>query len=238
MTALRILHVDDEPDIREVVEISLGFDPALETRSCGSGHEALAAALDWQPDIILLDVMMPVMDGPTTLLRMRDNAQLAAIPVVFMTARAQTHELDRFRSLGAVGVIPKPFDPMTLAASVRSYVQPVDDPLDKLRSAFLQRAQKDAASLVTLKSALKDGIGVPATLAGIRSIAHGLAGAGGIFGLSVISDAAAALEEAIVVELDGSGSVEGTASALDGLLASIDANRTFSKEARYHLLDA
>ena len=103
MTALRILHVDDEPDIREVVEISLGLDPDFETRSCGSGQEALAVAVDWPPDIILLDVMMPVMDGPATLARLRDNAQTASIPVVFMTARAQTRELDRFRSLGAAG---------------------------------------------------------------------------------------------------------------------------------------
>jgi CheY-like chemotaxis protein len=67
--------------------------------------------------------MMPVMDGPATLARLGDNARTAAIPVVFMTARAQTREIDLFRSLGAVGVIPKPFDPMTLAASVRAYMR-------------------------------------------------------------------------------------------------------------------
>jgi CheY-like chemotaxis protein len=238
MTALRILHVDDEADIREVVEISLGFDPTLVTRSCGSGLEALAVALDWQPDIILLDVMMPVMDGPATLLRLRENERMASIPVVFMTARAQTHELDRFRSLGAVGVIPKPFDPMTLAASVRSYAPPADDPLDKLRNVFLQRVQKDAAALVMLQSDLKNGIDGRATLARIQSLAHGLAGAGGIFGFSEVGDAAAALEEAVIVELDGSESAERTASALDRLLARIEANCNLRNEARYHLLDA
>ena len=103
--------------------MSLGLDPDFVTRSCGSGHEALAIAADWPPDIILLDVMMPVMDGPATLAQLRRNPQTAEIPVVFMTARAQTRELDLFRSLGAVGVIPKPFDPMTLAASVRSYAR-------------------------------------------------------------------------------------------------------------------
>ena len=126
MTALRVLHVDDEPDIREVVEISLSLDPDLVTQSCDSGQEALTIAADWSPDLILLDVMMPVMDGPATLARLRDNAQTTGIPVVFMTARAQTRELDHFRSLGAVGVIPKPFDPMTLAASVRSYMRPAN----------------------------------------------------------------------------------------------------------------
>src|ERR1700710_2245642 len=76
------------------------------------------------PDIILLDVMMPVMDGAATLARLRANPVTAGIPVVFMTARAQSRELDLFRSLGAVGVIPKPFNPMTLAASVRAYIVP------------------------------------------------------------------------------------------------------------------
>jgi CheY-like chemotaxis protein len=126
MTALRVLHVDDEPDIREVVEISLGLDPDFVTRSCGSGQEALTVVVDWPPDIILLDVMMPTMDGPATLARLRDNPGTASIPVVFMTARAQSREIDFFRSLGAAGVIPKPFDPMTLAASVRSHALSVN----------------------------------------------------------------------------------------------------------------
>ena len=104
------------------MEISLGLDPDLEIRSCGSGHEALAVAEDWLPDLVLLDVMMPEMDGPTTLGHLRENARTAKVPVVFMTARAQAYELDTFRSLGAAGVIPKPFDPMTLAGSVRAYV--------------------------------------------------------------------------------------------------------------------
>jgi CheY-like chemotaxis protein len=126
MTALRILHVDDEPDIREVVEISLSLDPDFVTQSCNSGQEALAIAADWSPDLILLDVMMPVMDGPATLAQLRDNTRTAAIPVIFMTARAQTCEIELFRSLGAVGVIRKPFDPMTLAASVRTYMRQAD----------------------------------------------------------------------------------------------------------------
>ena len=89
MTALRVLHVDDEPDIREVVEFSLGLDPDLVTRSCASGEEALAAAAAWSPDVVLLDMMMPVMDGPATLAALRKNPCTATIPVVFMTARAQ-----------------------------------------------------------------------------------------------------------------------------------------------------
>src|ERR1700753_1330712 len=138
MTNIRLLHVEDEPDIRAVVELSLALDPTFELRSCESGAEALTVAAEWRPDIILLDVMMPIMDGPATLQRLRADPSTSAIPVVFMTARAQARETDRFRSLGAVGIIPKPFDPMTLAATVRSYTQAAGrDPLDDLRPTFL-----------------------------------------------------------------------------------------------------
>jgi two-component system OmpR family response regulator len=223
MTAIRVLHVDDEPDIREVVELSLRLDPVFATRSCCSGEDALAVAADWQPDIILLDiilldVMMPVMDGPATLIKLRESARTASIPVIFMTARAQAREVDRFRTLGAVGVIPKPFDSMTLAASVRSYVQPAHDPIDDLRAGFLLRVKKDAAALSQDRLLLKDGNRLPGTLDRIKRIAHGLSGAGGIYGFAEISDAAAALEDASIAELADSASGDETDLALDGLL--------------------
>ena len=75
MNTLRILHVDDEPDIREVVEASLMLDPDFFVRSCGSGEEAVAMAPHWRPDLILCDVMMPVMDGPATLARLRESPE-------------------------------------------------------------------------------------------------------------------------------------------------------------------
>src|SRR5580700_10529869 len=105
MTRLRILLVDDEPDIRDVVELSLALDPIFCVRSCDSGVNALAMASDWLPDMILCDVMMPDMDGPATLARLRECPQTAATPVVFMTARAQTREIKHFESLGVTGVI-------------------------------------------------------------------------------------------------------------------------------------
>jgi len=121
MSSLRVLHIDDQPDIRAVVAMSLGLDSEFEVRSCASGKDGLAAAAECQPDIILLDVMMPVMDGPETLRHLRENPKTVDIPVVFVTASAQTRELEHFKSLGAADVIAKPFDPMTLAASVRSH---------------------------------------------------------------------------------------------------------------------
>jgi CheY-like chemotaxis protein len=122
MNAIRILHVDDEPDIREVVDLSLELNPDFEVRACASGPEAIIAAAEWSPRLILLDVMMPGMDGPATLEQLRKNPQTSAIPVLFMTARAQTREVQHFMALGAQGVISKPFDPMTLAFQVQNYL--------------------------------------------------------------------------------------------------------------------
>jgi CheY-like chemotaxis protein len=119
---LKVLYVDDDPDIREIAIMSLGLDPDMDVRGEGSGAEALLAARSWQPNAILLDVMMPSMDGPTTLRHLRECAETAAIPVIFITARAQTREVDEYLAMGALAVIVKPFDPMTLAKSVRSQV--------------------------------------------------------------------------------------------------------------------
>jgi CheY-like chemotaxis protein len=123
MSATRILHVDDEPDIREIVDMSLGLNPEFEVHACASGMEAIAAAAEWSPSLILLDVMMPGMDGPATLTQLRENPATSTIPVLFMTARAQTREVEHFIALGAQGVISKPFDPMTLASQVQSHLQ-------------------------------------------------------------------------------------------------------------------
>ena len=123
MSAIRILHVDDEPDIREIVDLSLGLNPDFQVRSCASGDEALTAAVEWSPSLILLDVMMPRMDGPTTLSHLRKNPRTSGVPVLFMTARAQPREVEQFIALGAQGVISKPFDPMTLAFTVRNHLE-------------------------------------------------------------------------------------------------------------------
>lgn len=122
---LKVLHVDDEPDIREVAAMSLGIDPDLELRSVASGAEALSVLADWRPDVILLDVMMPELDGPGTLERLRRIPGHETTPVIFMTARAQASEQSRFLSLGAVAVIVKPFDPMSLGRQVRDHLASV-----------------------------------------------------------------------------------------------------------------
>jgi two-component system OmpR family response regulator len=123
MSTLQVLYVDDEPDIREVAQLSLQLDPLIDCRAVDSGAKALELLREgtWVPDLVLLDVMMPLMDGPTTLGNLRALSASATTPVVFMTARAQGFERDRFLQLGAVGVIAKPFDPMTLAKQIRAF---------------------------------------------------------------------------------------------------------------------
>jgi two-component system OmpR family response regulator len=113
-----ILYVDDEPDVREVVELSLGLAPQLQVHTCDSGHSALQKLPQLRPDLLLLDVMMPGLDGPATFKQMQTEPQLSSIPVIFLTAKAMPQEMERFRQLGAIGVISKPFDPMQLAEQV------------------------------------------------------------------------------------------------------------------------
>lgn len=122
MSQIRILHVDDEPDIHEIVDASLSLNPDFQVRACASGVDALATAAVWSPELILLDVMMPKMDGPTTLAELRKDPRTSEIPVLFMTARAQKREIEQFIAMGAQGVISKPFDPMTLAHEVGSHL--------------------------------------------------------------------------------------------------------------------
>jgi CheY-like chemotaxis protein len=212
---LRILHVDDEPDIREVVGLSLGLDPAFSVRSCASGADALATAAEWSPDMIICDVMMPVMDGPATLARLRRCPQTVDTPVVFMTARALTRELEHYMSLGAVGVIVKPFDPMTMADSVRGHLRSAG--LARLRSRFTARLHADAATLAECRASLREEAGAAKALEQITALAHALVGCGGVFGFREVSSAASALETAAADRLAGVGSLEGVENALEAL---------------------
>lgn len=119
---LKVLYVEDEPDIRAVAEFALE-DEGFELTSCASGQEALAKAGAGTWDLLLLDVMMPGMDGPTTLHRLRELPGLDQTPVLFMTAKVQAAELDIYFALGAIGVISKPFDALTLGDQIRGFLE-------------------------------------------------------------------------------------------------------------------
>lgn len=120
MSALNsILYVEDDGDIQTVAQIALEIVGGFQLRTCSSGKEALREAATFVPDLLLLDVMMPEMDGPTTLEGLRKCANTSNTPVIFMTAKVQATEVAYYKSLGALGVIAKPFDPMSLATQVR-----------------------------------------------------------------------------------------------------------------------
>lgn len=117
---MKILIIDDEEDIRSIASMSLGILGGIEVVEAEGGEEGIAKAASEQPDAILLDMMMPGLDGPSTLAKLRENAATKAIPVIFLTARAMTSEMERLKQLGATGVLTKPFDPTTLSNQVRN----------------------------------------------------------------------------------------------------------------------
>lgn len=123
-----VLLVDDDADIRTIAELSLARVGGLETRLAGSGHEGVALASTEQPDVILLDMMMPDLDGLATLELLRADPATSSIPVIFMTAKVQQRDIGDYRDAGAVGVIAKPFDPLALADEVRAIVASLDPP--------------------------------------------------------------------------------------------------------------
>lgn len=111
----RILIIDDEDDIREVAALSLESVAGWDVSTARSGAEGIEKAKSQQPDAILMDVMMPAMDGPTTFREMQKLSEIAAIPVVLLTAKVQGVDQRRFAGLGVAGVLFKPFDPLTLS---------------------------------------------------------------------------------------------------------------------------
>lgn len=118
---LAVFYVDDDDDIRHIVTLALSLDPSVELRAFASGEEALSAAGhgDWRPDIVMLDVMMPGMNGPALMKSLQDLPHFAAAPFVFLTARARLADIEDYKAAGAADVILKPFDPINLAQRLR-----------------------------------------------------------------------------------------------------------------------
>lgn len=119
---LRVLYVDDDRDIRHIVKLSLALDPGIELRLCADAAQALAEAAtdDWRPHVVMLDVMMPKMDGPALMIALRAHTGFETTPFIFVTARAREADVQGYHAAGAAGVILKPFNPLTLAANLRA----------------------------------------------------------------------------------------------------------------------
>ena len=120
---MKVLIIDDDADIRSIARLSLSRLGGMEVVEAASGAEGVRKAQNEQPDVILLDMMMPVMDGSATLAALRSQPATAATPVIFLTAKAMRVEVERLRALGAAGVLIKPFDPRTLPGDVRALVE-------------------------------------------------------------------------------------------------------------------
>jgi two-component system, OmpR family, response regulator len=116
----KVIVVEDNRDIRTIVKAALEMVGGLEVLACESGAEALGAIGEFGPQLMLLDVMMPDLDGPSLLGRLRERPDTAVLPVVFLTAKAVPSEIQRLRALGALDVLTKPFDPMTLHEQVKA----------------------------------------------------------------------------------------------------------------------
>ncbi len=116
----RILHIEDAEDIRKIVEVILVRIGNYTVLQCASGPEAEEKAADFAPDLILLDVMMPGQDGPQTLKNLRAQEALKETPIVFMTAKVQSSEIEMLKELGGFDVLAKPFDPSTLCGQIEA----------------------------------------------------------------------------------------------------------------------
>jgi CheY-like chemotaxis protein len=120
VTLSRVMVVEDDPDIQKVIRMALRFHGITDVVGAGSGEECMTIVSDVKPDVILMDVMMPRMDGYETCRRLKAEPATAHIPVIFLTAKAQQYERQLGLQAGAVGYLIKPFDPMTLTDQIRS----------------------------------------------------------------------------------------------------------------------
>jgi two-component system cell cycle response regulator len=203
-----ILYADDDADIRIIVQTALSLTEGLTAHTAQSGEQALELARELQPDLLMLDVMMPGLDGPGTLIRLRADAAIAHIPVIFMTAKARPEDVSRLRALGAMAVIAKPFDPMQLSRQVLSLWQvtpaaprrPSDrgdegrlrEHVAQLSGKFLERSAAHAATLHRLIEDLQAGESTG--LASMHEIAHKIHGAGATFDFPAVSECAQEIE--------------------------------------------
>ncbi|MCH8536335.1 MAG: response regulator [Alkalimonas sp.] len=124
MTTLqRIMHVEDDPSIQQVTKIALEAVGGFQVLTCPSGADALEQFSQFQPQLLLMDVMMPEMDGPETLRQLQQHHDLSTVPVIFMTAKVQSNEVQSYKEQGAADVVVKPFDPMTLSQQIEAIWQ-------------------------------------------------------------------------------------------------------------------
>ncbi len=227
----RVLVIDDDPDILAVVGITLRARGGFDVEVCQSGAEAPGAARRFAPDLILLDVMMPGIDGPTTLRALRDDPQTAATPIVFMTAKAMPHETARYLDLGAAAVIAKPFDQRTLADELEQIVRRSPSPAledDDCGQAALFEAYAEALpakvrEIRELWARVESGTGDAEAMRTLYLRVHNLAGTAATYGHTTLGAVAKQLEEVIDEgTAGGAKATPGCRKAAPGLIDTLD----------------
>lgn len=232
MNRFHVLQVDDDPLVLKLVASVLGNDAALTLTSCTTGEQALAIVAERAPDLILCDVVMPGMSGPDLLARLRAMPHMALVPVIFITARAQPADVADLISQGAAAVISKPFKLRALARTIHDHlaVHTVDVVDDKIQLApddydIAERLRSDAAILETFRHRLTAEPASADASEGLRICAHNLAGAAGIYDFAPVSEAASAVEQAVVDRQAGAGDADAIRTTLNNLLTSIERTR-------------
>jgi CheY-like chemotaxis protein len=219
-----VLCVDDDPDICEVVTATLSLIAGLNVHTAGSGEQAIDLAYELRPDLVLMDVKMPGLDGPSTLKRMRKRVLLADIPVIFLTAKVLPAEVAHFLRLGALGIIGKPFDPLKLcddlfalwkdasatraidgALAVQSQVR---EQVGSLTDNFLRRTRDDAVRLRAIIE--RAGHEDRSVLKEAERIAHSIHGAGAMFGFPEVSAVGGAIERLVEGIMAGTAALHST----------------------------
>ncbi len=227
----KILYVEDEPDIQEIARLALELAGGFEVEVCGSGEEALRVAPVFAPDLVLLDVMMPHMDGPTTFQELRKDSRLANTPIIFMTAKVQAHEIAQYMELGALDVISKPIDPMALPDTVRSIWQrnmrrapdiELDDELEALRNKFAEGLPERLTAIEQAWAAVEAADWSGDALMPLFRAAHSLAGAGATFGYPDVGAEARRLADEVLTYLkDGPSKTADSPARIASLIAAV-----------------
>jgi CheY-like chemotaxis protein len=250
-----ILVADDDPDVCAVVRASLRLCGGLDVRVAGSGDQLIELALARAPDLVLLDVMMPGMDGPSIFRRMRDNPSLHDIPAIFLTAKVMPVDLRRVLPSGALGIISKPFDPLKLGGQVMALWHKVDlvaaaapapapPPVhvEALDARFLRRA---AADVVLLRARIERACrGDADALQEVEHIGHKMHGSAAMLGFHSVSALGEAIEHlaaGVIADAEAHGPiaesalVQQIAACIEKLAAVLDgeALKASSRQSAY-----
>jgi CheY-like chemotaxis protein len=195
----KILLVEDDPDIQEVTSLLLSDMAGFDVKACASAREALDGAAAFAPDLILLDVMMPGLDGKGAFAAFRQLQATATTPVIFMTAMVEAREIMQYRQLGSLGVIPKPYDPDTLAATIQGMWERHQiaranesrrDVLAALRRLYAEDLPLKLRAIEEAAASLQEHGWDGQVAASLYDMAHRLAGSAAIYGFPAVSEAA------------------------------------------------